>query len=59
MSESDWNDYNNGYKACSKGLLPNACPFGVRRIRRRMAWLGGYNDRCVEIKNRLEAKDAE
>lgn len=56
MTKSDWNDYDNGYKARSKGLQPNACPFGVKSIRRRCAWLGGYNDRDNEMKPRAEVK---
>tara|TARA_R110000824_G_scaffold400882_1_gene609727 strand:- start:267 stop:440 length:174 start_codon:yes stop_codon:yes gene_type:complete len=48
MNEQDEDDYNNGYLARSKGMQKNACPFGARRIRRRMAWLGGWNDKDIE-----------
>ena len=57
MTESDWNDYHNGYKARSKGLQPNACPFGEKRIRRRCSWLGGYVDRDNEIELRAKVKN--
>ena len=50
MNEQDAHDYQNGYKARSKGLFKTACPFGVTSFRRRNAWIGGWADKDTEFK---------
>ena len=48
-NEQMTNSYNSGYEARGCGLLKTSCPFGIDELNLRCQWLGGFNDKDMEI----------
>ena len=43
------NAYNSGYEARHCGLLKESCPYGNTELNLRCQWIGGFNDKDLEI----------